>query len=355
MQFLASLFAGIAALVGSWFSRPAPQAPVAVPAPQEAPASTSTEAGAKTNAPGSAAPAAGAASSTPAPAADALPAGSAWLSALPLGDYQYSTSGPAAGKVYLCHIATGGGGAKGSASWISGEEWYPAEKVAVEGAASWPDASYHMSISGSTRTITSNGEPTDHATGIFPIRKSDPAYQFDANPNTITPQSYDFSFPAYPSFASSPQCIFGEVGIMNDGVPLFDGFDAEYRDALAHETQDAWEGHPDESGVYHNHGFEAGPVKEPVSTVVGFAFDGFPITGSLLPSGAYLHTADLDECHGLTSTITLDGKEVTTYHYVLTQDFPYSVSCFRGASHEPKPGGGQEGAQQRPGQPPPPR
>ena len=189
------------------------------------------------------------------------------------------------------------------------------------------------------RVITSNGLPTDHSTGVFPIQSSDPAYQFDANPNSIKAQNYSFSLPLSPTMSATPNCIYGQVGIMNDGVPLFDGFDAEYRDAVAHETQDAAEGHPDEIGAYHNHGFESGVVKDAVSAVVGYAFDGFPITGSALPSGNYLHTSDLDECHGLTSTITLDGKQVSTYHYVLTQDFPYSVSCFRGQSYEPMPGG----------------
>jgi hypothetical protein len=73
--------------------------------------------------------------------------------------------------------------------------------------------------------------------------------------------------------------------------------------------------------------------------VVGYAFDGFPITGPKLPSGKYLMSNDLDVCHGLTSTITLDGKSVSIYHYVMTQDFPYSVSCFRGTSTF-KPSGG---------------
>jgi len=27
--------------------------------------------------------------------------------------------------------------------------------------------------------------------------------------------------------------------------------------------------------------------------------------------------------------VKINGKKVTTYHYVMTQDFPYSVSCFR--------------------------
>ena len=268
-----------------------------------------------------------------------LPAtGSAWLTTLPLGDYKYTTSGPKQGYIYVCHVASGGGGAQGNPTWISGSAWYPGQKVAVSGSVSWPSASYSTSVSSLTRTIISNGEPTDHNTGTFPITQSDPAHQFDANPNRIKAQNYSFSLPASPTLASSPSCIYGQVGIMNDGVPLFDGFDAEYRDAVAHETQDAWEGHPDESGEYHYHGFAKNYVTDSVATVVGFAFDGFPITGSKMPDGTYLHTADLDECHGVTSAVNLDGKTVTTYHYVLTQDFPYSVSCFKGKSYEPKPG-----------------
>lgn len=41
-------------------------------------------------------------------------------------------------------------------------------------------------------------------------------------------------------------------------------------------------------------------------------------------------TNDLDECHGIISQIKLDGKYVNSYHYVMTKDFPYSVSCFKG-------------------------
>jgi len=48
-----------------------------------------------------------------------------------------------------------------------------------------------------------------------------------------------------------------------------------------------------------------------------------------------LTTDDLDECHGITSQILLDGKLTTSYHYVMTQDFPYSVSCFRGKAIAP--------------------
>ena len=118
---------------------------------------------------------------------------------------------------------------------------------------------------------------------------------------------------------------------MTNGVALFNGFDADLRDAAAHEVQDSNNGHPQGNSEYHYHNLPAWAHDATVSAVIGFAYDGFPITGPVVEKGKYLTTADLDECHGLTSDVVLDGKTVTTYHYVMTYDFPYSVSCFRGA------------------------
>jgi hypothetical protein len=67
-----------------------------------------------------------------------------------------------------------------------------------------------------------------------------------------------------------------------------------------------------------------------IKTVIGYALDGFPITGPVVAPGKFLTTGNLDECHGITSEILEDAKPKLTYHYVMTQDFPYSVSCFRG-------------------------
>lgn len=236
----------------------------------------------------------------------------------------------------MCHVATGGQGAQVNGPWMHGSSWMPSEKVHVQGTVSWPSATYDTHVSAGTRTIASNDLPTDHTTGTFPIAASDPAAQYDRNGSTIQAEQYSFSLPATPSAASSPGCIYGEVGIMDDGVLLFDGFDALYRDALAHELQDSYDGHPNDMG-YHDHGFISEIKNVAVSQVVGFAFDGYPITGPLLQSGKYLTTGDLDECHGMTSSVLLDGKLTSTYHYVLTQDFPYSVSCFHAKSYEPKP------------------
>jgi hypothetical protein len=122
----------------------------------------------------------------------------------------------------------------------------------------------------------------------------------------------------------------GEVGVMSDGVPLFNAFDAGLRDAPAHELQDSCDGHPQGSGEYHYHSLSNCFKDIMVTTVLGYALDGFPITGPEVAPGKFLTTDDLDVCHGITSDVQMNGKTVTTYHYVMTRDFPYSASCFRG-------------------------
>jgi hypothetical protein len=122
----------------------------------------------------------------------------------------------------------------------------------------------------------------------------------------------------------------GESGVMLTGVALFNAFDAAGRDAGAWEVQDACQGHPQVTGEYHYHTLSSCIKETSVSQVIGYALDGFPITGPKAGDKNYLTTSDLDECHGITSDVTIDSQKVTTYHYVMTQDFPYSVSCFRG-------------------------
>jgi hypothetical protein len=66
------------------------------------------------------------------------------------------------------------------------------------------------------------------------------------------------------------------------------------------------------------------------STVVGFARDGFPIVVERDAAGDLPTNADLDECHGRTSAIELDGEIVEMYHYSATYEFPYFIGCYRG-------------------------
>lgn len=255
---------------------------------------------------------------------------------LPVGDGLLSTSGPSQGSIYLCREGGDGGGAFERGPWFVNDdtEWDINLKIAVEGSVEW-DGEYSMELTDTERTISTNAVPFDHTTGVFPVAQSDPAYEYDRNPNTISEHSLVYALSASPVVADEPNCMGGESGVMVSGVALFNAFDAGNRDAGAWEIQDSCEGHPQMDGEYHYHTLPSCTADISVDTVIGFALDGFPITGPMVGEANILTTSDLDECHGITSTITLDDEEVTTYHYVMTQDFPYSVSCFRSSAVDP--------------------
>ncbi len=286
---------------------------------------------------------------------------------LPVGDNKYTTDGAKKGYVYMCNanfVPSSQAGAQTRGPWFTNNntQWDINKKVAVKGNVMWQQ-NITVKIENGKRVVTTNDLP-DHHTGVFPVASSDPAYSYDRNPNSISTQSLIYSLTASPTYGS-PQCMTGEVGVMLTGIALFNGFDAGGRDAGAWEVQDSCDGHPQSHGEYHYHTLSRCITDVGVGTVIGFALDGFPITGPKVGDKNYLTTDDLDECHGTVSEITLDGKKTTMYHYVMTQDFPYSASCFRATAIKP-PGqsettGGtsqqtQQGGQQNSGgqMPPPP-
>lgn len=253
---------------------------------------------------------------------------------MPLGDGKYKTSGAQKGYLYYCQTPTStGGGAAGKAPWISGSVWYPSQKPHVEGNIKWNNATFSNIVKGTIRLISGNGLPLNYATGVFPIQKTDPAYQYDANPNSIKPHNVTLDVPVNPVYSQTPNCMRqgGEIGVMLSGVVLFDAMDAEQRDAVAHEVQDSCDAHPQSEGIYHYHGLSPCFTNISEKHILGYALDGFPITGPEVAPGKYLNSSDLDECHGITSSITAEnGTSYVTYHYVMTYDFPYSISCYRG-------------------------
>lgn len=251
---------------------------------------------------------------------------------VPLGDGHYTTSAPRKGYLYYCNTPPMGGGAQADGPWIHGSTWNLREKLSVSGSVHWNEARFTDTIAGTERILSGNDLPISHETGDFPIAQSDAVAKYDGNPNAIAAKTLSATLPLEPSYSATPHCMpAGEVGIMLSGVKLFDAMDAEHRDAPAHEAQDSCGGHPQESGQYHYHNLSTCFADTGISTVLGYAYDGFPITGPVVAPGKYLTTDDLDVCHGLVSTITDEkGKTYTTYHYVMTYDFPYSLSCFRG-------------------------
>ncbi len=269
---------------------------------------------------------------------------------VPLGDYKYSTTVAKKGTVFLCNARKENPGSMVNGPWIDGKTWSFSEKLEISGAVTWPNATFKNTVSGSVRTLTTNALPISHTTGVFPVAITDPAAAYDRNPNTISAQIITQKLPLNPVYSETPYCMGGEVGIMLTGVPLFNAFDAGLRDAPAHELQDSCDGHPQGTGEYHYHGLSSCIQNTNIDTVIGYAYDGFPITGSKVADGKYLTTDDLDECHGITSDVIIDGKKKSTYHYVMTVDFPYSASCFRAKPVTTGPSGGamQQGSSVRP-------
>lgn len=254
--------------------------------------------------------------------------------ALPVGDGRYRSDRAKKGVVYACsqyaqNLSSGmGGGAQSAGPWFSadGTTYDIDEKVSVEGNVVWP-ADSSITTKNGKRIIWTNDLP-EHQTGTFPVQATDPAYAYDRNPNTISEQDVTLVLTRKPTYGAA-RCMGGQVGVMTTGAELFNAFDAAGRDAGAWEIQDGCSGHPQMQGAYHYHTLSACIARTSVKRVIGWALDGFPITGPVVGKGNILTTSDLDKCHGITSTVRIGGKLVKTYHYVMTQDFPYSVSCFR--------------------------
>ena len=283
----------------------------------------------------------GSATAARCPNGEPTSSGSLNCAALPLGDLKYSTTTPTVGEIYDCSTPSGGHASASAGPWIdsSSGTWDGSTdadgKISVQGTNALA-GQFSVTSDGVTRTISGNAEPIAPVTvGTFPISRSDPAYQYDGNPNSIETHTFSFQFPADPQAASQPHCVSGgAIGIALDGVAIYDGFDANGFDAVAREVQDSCHGHPDSSDVYHYHGWLQACVSDSGSptqnsSLLGYAADGYGIYGPWY-NGKILTTADLDACHGTTSIVDWDGRQLDIYHYVSTYDFPYTIGCFHG-------------------------
>lgn len=258
--------------------------------------------------------------------------------AIPLGD-GYVSSTPKIGYVDSCQSNFPSiGGAQVVGPWIdtAKKTWDVTTKVNVKGNVKWPSARFSVTDAGSHRIIRGNDLPIDHTTGVFPIVRSDPAFAFDRNPNKIVAQSLDWSLPKNP-VSSTPSCTSGgPIGILTDGVVLFNALDGEGRDAAAHEILDSCGEHPQMNNELHHHSVPSCILAKAKgrSTLVGYALDGYGIYIERSANGSLLTNTDLDVCHGRTSRVVWNGKVEMIYHYDATLEYPYTVGCFRGTPHE---------------------
>jgi hypothetical protein len=243
----------------------------------------------------------------------------------------------------------GAPGAVANVPWIHNTSWDPGQKIVVQGKVRWPRARITITLRGNSRVIHTLDLPVDATTGTFPISPSSAAYRYDRNPNKIVPQNDIFELPRNPLPARQPGCLgSGPIGVLTNGVLLFDALDAAGRDAPAHEIQDSCDGHPDQRDVYHYHSVSACVLANATghSTLVGYAVDGYGIYVERDAHGKLLTDADLDACHGRVSPVLWNGRRERIYHYDATPEYPYTIGCFRahsiikqGALTGPPPGG----------------
>ena len=142
---------------------------------------------------------------------------------LPLGDGKLST-GPKVGYLWACHTNPNSrAGAQVDGPWIDKADgtYNLTKKAVVDGSVTWKQHSFKVTIKGDKRIITWDDLP-DYPTGKFPISRSDDAYKYDHNPNSIKKQSMQISLPLDPQLAAKPTCVPNAVGVLLTGVALFE-------------------------------------------------------------------------------------------------------------------------------------
>ena len=246
------------------------------------------------------------------------------------------TSTPKRGYLMACRGANPNAPvAQADGPWIRNGTLYPADKIVVQGEVNWTKAQISVATSNQSRVIQANNLPL-HSTGTFPVAASDPASQYDRNPNQIRAQNIDLHLPLDPEVAANPTCLdVGAVAFMLTNVSLFNAVDARGQDAAAHEIMDSCNGHPEARGVYHYHTISPCQTDKRDanghSEVMGYALDGFGVFGPYTGLGsAQVTNAELDECHGHIGEVIWQGKVQSIYHYHLNNEFPFSIGCFRG-------------------------
>lgn len=206
---------------------------------------------------------------------------------------------------------------------------------------------FDITETGTTRRLKGNGIP-NHPIGVFPIPQSSSSYQYyaalpaegyaNAAEIPVKPYDLDVTLPLNPEMSATPNCIAGLMtGVALTGaawhVEMAPDSLLNVYDPNAALPSDRCFGHP-YATEYHYHGYswkcmDQGTPGEP-SPLLGYAMDGFGIYGPRGADGKPITNAQLDECHGRVGEVMFNGKLQNIYHYVLNNEYPYSIGCFRG-------------------------
>lgn len=214
---------------------------------------------------------------------------------------------------------------------------------------------FNITETATTRRLLGNGIP-NHPIGTFPIPPTSAAYKYyaalpaegfaNAAEIPVKPYPLDVTLPRNPKLAAKPSCITSLMtGFALTGgawhTELAPDASVNIYDPNAALPTDRCFGHPYASR-YHYHGYSWKCMDQgkagAQSPLLGYALDGFGIYGPRGANGKLVTNAQLDECHGMVSEVMFNGKMQKMYHYVLNNEYPYSIGCFRGTPQMPMGG-----------------
>lgn len=188
----------------------------------------------------------------------------------------------------------------------------------------------------------------NHPTATFP----DKWRMLDGNPSYIQEKENTWYLPKHPKLAKDPIAMdaknsngglpMGPIGVATNGVIFFNPFDHIF------ETDAVWRldrccGHPSPQSAYHYHKYPV-CVKTPWSdegkmhsSVIGFAFDGFPVYGPYEADGLL---AKNDKNNPLNDFNLHTDDERGPHYHVTPGKFPHIIGGYWGEL-DPKNGRGR--------------
>jgi hypothetical protein len=187
-----------------------------------------------------------------------------------------------------------------------------------------------VQVSGTTVILSSKGVP-DHPSPYWgagnPLYEA-PQAGMQVNPNLIVAQNFVVRVPLSPTAAgASSDTPLGAMGMAVNGVALFNQY-AAGRQPLSYEVLsfDRYNGHPQQTGVYHYHMNPLWITSGHPAALVGVLLDGFPVYGPQETDGST--PSGLDSCNGHVHATPEFPNGI--YHYHITSSTPYIAGCFKG-------------------------